>query len=525
MPSDSGAAHGASRLIYPKLSPALTPADLHRLFTPTYDERRWAPAVARTEAAQVALLVHLGLFKTMGRFLPVEEIPPRVIEHVARELNIACEPKLEFSDSTVYRRRSAVLERLKITAWGGAARQLTHRTMCAIAEARTEPVELINAAVDALVRHRFELPSLDALRRLAQSVHNRVNTAQWQRVSEALSEKKRSALEALLEVEAQLQESPFARLCRTPGRPSRNHLKALIERYHWLQGLPDPIPALESIADSKVLQWANEARRLKAPELRRYIAPRRHALLLASLRQARGQLLDDLTVMLLKLVRQVEHKSEQALLEWYAERRGQTDALIRTFRDSLKIHAGEAEPALKIAQLETLFAERGGREALEQGCTEYLRHEKKNWRPFARAVFVPLHSVLLRLADLLPLQCTEHTSDLLSVISAMAGELPPYTDYVHIQNIGPEAVPAPWRSLVHDSPENPQAFNRRQTEVVAVLELAEAIRAGAMFVCGSLSYDRFWDRLPEGSRRSCGHRRLRSLPGVGGGGRWVHSDA
>ena len=35
------------------------------------------------------------------------------------------------------------------------------------AEARTDPADLINAAVDALARHRFELPALNALRRLA----------------------------------------------------------------------------------------------------------------------------------------------------------------------------------------------------------------------------------------------------------------------------------------------------------------------------------------------------------------------
>jgi hypothetical protein len=45
------------------------------------------------------------------------------------------------------------------------------------AEARTDPAEL--TAVDALVRHQFELPSLDALSRLAASVHAKVNAAQW----------------------------------------------------------------------------------------------------------------------------------------------------------------------------------------------------------------------------------------------------------------------------------------------------------------------------------------------------------
>lgn len=41
-----------------------------------------------------------------------------------------------------------------------------------------------------------------------------------------------------------------------------------------MQDLPDPAVALHFVADSEVLQWANEARRLKAPELREYIVPR-----------------------------------------------------------------------------------------------------------------------------------------------------------------------------------------------------------------------------------------------------------
>jgi len=100
-------------------------------------------------------------------------------------------------------------------------------------------------------------------------------------------------LEALLKVDSQSQESPFAQLCRATGRASRKNLKALIERHQWLQNLPDPTAALQALPDSKVLQWANEAKRLKAGELREYIRPRRHALPLAVIRQGRGQVLDD----------------------------------------------------------------------------------------------------------------------------------------------------------------------------------------------------------------------------------------
>ncbi len=38
----------AARVIYPELPGPLTPGDLQQLFSPSFDERQWAPTVART---------------------------------------------------------------------------------------------------------------------------------------------------------------------------------------------------------------------------------------------------------------------------------------------------------------------------------------------------------------------------------------------------------------------------------------------------------------------------------------------
>jgi hypothetical protein len=442
------------------------------------------------------LLVQLKVFQTIGRFRRVTDIPAIVFEHVARQLRVEFGPAFVHPDRTLYRHRPAVLKRLGVTAWGTVAREIAQSTMIKTAKARTDPADIINAAVDALIRHRFELPALIALRRLAGTAHSKINAAQWGAVCARLDEAKQSALEALLVVDPTTQRSPFADLCRAPGRASRKNLKALIDRHHWLEELPDPTAALQSIADSKVLQWANEAMRLNALELREYVTPRRQTLLLALIRHARGQVLDDLTQMLLRLARKVEWKSQQRLEQWYADRHAETDSLIRAFHDSLIVHGSEGNPAEKAQRLEVLFAARGGRDQLTQDCAEHLRHEKQNWRPFARAALEPLRSALLRVTSMLPLQATATTRDLLSFVGAVSDEEPPYSDYYRIDGVALNALPREWRSLVHDDPEDGQAFNRRQLEVVAVLELATAIKAGEMFVCGSLSHDRFWDRLP-----------------------------
>ena len=204
----------------------------------------------------------------------------------------------------------------------------------------------------------------------------------------------------------------------------------------------------------KISQWANEARRLKALELREYITPRRHTLLTAVIHDARGQVLDELTQMLLRLTRKIECKSEQRLAEWYQIRRNKTDALIRAFHDSLIVHGLEADPVQKVARVESIFTAQGGREALAQSCEEHLQHEKQNWRPFARAVFVTLRSALIRLAEILKLQGTAAPNGLLSLVESLTSG-PPRSDHLTIDGAAPDTLPhliGVWRKTIYLKP-------------------------------------------------------------------------
>jgi len=108
-----------------------------------------------------------------------------------------------------------------------------------LAQAPTDPADIINSAIDALIRHGFELPALATLRRLAGTAHSNINAAQWNDVCGCLSSEQRTVLGTLLVVDPKTQKSPFATLCASPGRPSRTNLNALIDRYQWLEQLPN----------------------------------------------------------------------------------------------------------------------------------------------------------------------------------------------------------------------------------------------------------------------------------------------
>ena len=72
-----------ANVIYPELPDPLTSDDLQQLFSPSFDERQWAPTVVRVAASQVALLVQLKIFLSIGRFRPAAEIPDIAIAPMA----------------------------------------------------------------------------------------------------------------------------------------------------------------------------------------------------------------------------------------------------------------------------------------------------------------------------------------------------------------------------------------------------------------------------------------------------------
>ncbi len=130
-------------------------------------------------------------------------------------------------------------------------------------------------------------------------------------------------------------------------------------------------------------QWANEARRLKAPELREYVAPRRYALVLAALRVARGRVLDDLTVMLLKFSGRIMWRSEKYLDEAHIDKVEQTEALIGTLAELLEIVGSNSPRKGKLKQVEAVVEANGGCAALQKACAEHSKQSRRQWQPFA----------------------------------------------------------------------------------------------------------------------------------------------
>jgi len=177
-----------SRIVYPQMPEPLTERDLACVFTVSPQEDHWARTVARKGPWLAVLLTQLKVFQHVGRFLPTAELPAAGMSHVIAQAGLEMPADFGYDRRTLYRQHHAIREFLGITPWGAKARAIASGAIAAAAEARVDPADLINAAIDALIRERCELPMLSTLRELAATAHRLVNAAQWDQVHDRLSE-------------------------------------------------------------------------------------------------------------------------------------------------------------------------------------------------------------------------------------------------------------------------------------------------------------------------------------------------
>ena len=98
---------GGSRIVYPKLLVALTDADLVSQFQLAPEERAWAGTAARRGPSMVVLLTQLKVFQSIGRFLPLAQIPATALAYIARQLSLAAPTDVSIDPRTTYRQNSA----------------------------------------------------------------------------------------------------------------------------------------------------------------------------------------------------------------------------------------------------------------------------------------------------------------------------------------------------------------------------------------------------------------------------------
>jgi hypothetical protein len=215
---------------YPRLKSSLSVKELTSIYTPSPEELLLSSRVTKNQPSQLGFLVLLKTFQRLGYAVPVADVPINITRHIATiaELKLRTDALSTYDASTSRKRHLTIIRHyLNLQVFGQTARQLINQVMVDVAQTKHDLVDLINVAIEELVRQRFELPAFSTLLKAARQARNQVTQALYQQVMGSLTAAECGQINQLLEADTTTHTTPWQRLKQDPGRPTLTHLQAL----------------------------------------------------------------------------------------------------------------------------------------------------------------------------------------------------------------------------------------------------------------------------------------------------------
>jgi hypothetical protein len=185
---------------YRRLKSAVSERELREVYTPSRAEYALAERSTTDPVALVAFLCLLKTFQPLGYPVPLTAIPRQVVDHLAQHVGqpVTTSDLVTYDASGTRRRHLKVIrDHLGIQPFSRVAQQVMEAAMEAAVLTKDDLVDLINIAIEELVRQRFELPAFSAFERTAARVRRRSNRRYYLQTLAALSSDEQQRLDAL----------------------------------------------------------------------------------------------------------------------------------------------------------------------------------------------------------------------------------------------------------------------------------------------------------------------------------------
>jgi len=503
------------RTAYPRFKRSLTAKDLAEVYTPTPAERFLAARSTKGSVAEVGFLVLLKTYQRLGRFIPLSEVPIPILEHIARLID----PHLDVSDLDSYnssgtRQRHIPLIRAaqQLKPYGPAARTCLLKAMVEAVGTKEDLADLMNIALEELARQYFELPPFATLDKAAHHVRAVTTHGLYRRVSQAILQEARAALDGLFVVEDGTRLSGWERLKQEPASPTLMHLRDLIDHLFVMSEQRKLLPPqlFADLPEGKVKRLATEARALDATEMKD-LEPRKRFTLAAAfvLVQSAGAL-DDLPEMFIKRMLAIHQKGKDALERYRVEHQARTDALVLTLRDLVTAYGKEGTSEERLAAMESVIGDRAAK--ILQDCEEHLAHVGNNYQPFLWPFYKSHRAQLFRLLSVMEFRSSSQDRSLeeaIGFLKAHEGNRGDWLITAAMQNPGtPEEQRIPlvdlswasdtwWKFITGQSKRDacPDKVLRRHFEIAVFSQLLWDLKSGDLYVEGSDQYADYREQL------------------------------
>lgn len=509
------------RTAYPRFTRAVSVRELAEVFTPSAGEVEWARGKTQDDQHFLALLVWLKAYQRLGYFPKLADVPATVAEHIRGAVGLPEGLVLaDAAERSAKRHRSFVRQRMGVVYDAAGVRAVAAEAIRKAAQAKDNPADLINVALEELVRERCELPGYTTLDELTKKIRTEVNRGFFTLVAGRIDAAARARLGRLLVVDPITRRSAYDGLKDVAQAASLGKFKGRLAFLRDLDALGATEVWLESVPPGKISHFAGEARVTDVADLRKVLDEDKRLTLIASLlHTVRTGVRDDVVTMFCKRMAAIHKKGRDQLETLRGIHRAESERLLGVFGDVLdgvrEALGPEQQPGhTSDAVGQEVVAERAGRlvlKALEQaGGPEALAaaheavsaHHGNNYLPLLEAHY---RSALFTLVESIELESTNADRSVLDAVEylhAQRGARGAFVpEQVSAERTGPDGAPvtvwlsvdvdafasAMWRKILKD-PDRPGMLVRRHLEVCVFSYLAAELRSGDIAVAGSDSY-------------------------------------
>jgi hypothetical protein len=483
------------RTAYPRFKKNLSKQELQTTYTPTAEELAFVQAQSHQSQSQLNLLVALKCFQRLGYFPASADIPQTVINHIRQIVHLPADIPYGYQvRRTLYRHRILIQDYLQVSDYADGGEAVATAAVEAAAHQMSDPADLINVAIEELVRQRFELPAFSTLDHLVQRLRSRVNEQLYTMVHGRLSPTDKDRLDQLLVLTEPETRSAFARMKQPPTSATLTHMRDWEAHLLWLKNIFIVPPFLDGIAPSRVQQFAAEAYALELFALAEMQAPRRYTLLLCLLYQMQVKARDHLVEMFLKRMNRIHHRGKEALDLIREQQRETTEQLVQMLGE-IVFQAGQELSHADLGQhIRTLLDQHGGIDAVGDACEAVSAYHHNNYLPLLWQFYRSHRQNLFRLVDLLDIHPTTQDTALITALDFIKEHRRLTRTYLP-DTLSLDFASTRWQSLIYDRKDGQRVLHRRHLEVCVFSYLAWELQTGDMAVAGSEAYADYRDQL------------------------------
>jgi len=483
------------RTAYPRLKQSFSKTELIDFYSPKEDEIRFVQKTARREETRLHLLILLKTFQKLGYFPNLEEIPDSLLKFLRRALKLNFGVLPLVARNTQFLQQAKVLEFLKVNRYDKFARQLLVRTVYEKAQVMDNPADLINAAIEILIKEQYELPAFSTIDRLVKRIRTLVNRRLSNQILHRLTSGQIVQLDNLLQPDPKAYRTPYNALKQLPKKPTLKHLQELLAHLEWLQGLGEFETVLQNIPPLKIKHFAGEAKVLDASELKDFNEPKRIALVVCLIHRAQIKTRDALAKMFIRRIAKMHRDGKTALQKIQLKHLEKSERLVIIFSGILQNVDLEQSDGEVGKNLKNILGKQNIPELLED-CELLSAFHGNNYFPLLWKLYRSHRSALFRLLTSLEFKSTSQDDSMSKALEFLIANENRKSEFLE-PTVDLSFAEEKWREIILKMVDGNPFYDRKLFEVCVFSHLAQELKSGDIAIVGSEEYGDYRDGLLE----------------------------